>query len=140
MKRLSFEVEGLNKLLKTVEQMPQEIQDRVEFELEDFVREVNNEQVTRTPVDMGFLRGANDFRKDAELQWSLSNRMEYAPYIEFGTGGSVNVPAGLEDYAIQFKGKGIKQIDLPARPFFFEPFFRRRKELVQAIKKALTNI
>ena len=48
----------------------------------------------------------------------------YAPYVEFGTGGSVDltdmVELGIpESYAAQFKGKGIRQVNLPARPFFF---------------------
>ena len=48
----------------------------------------------------------------------------YAPYVEFGTGGSVDLSdmteLGIpESYAAQFKGKGIKDVNLPARPFFF---------------------
>lgn len=48
----------------------------------------------------------------------------YAPYVEFGTGGSVDLTdmtqLGIpESYAAQFKGKGIKDVNLPARPFFF---------------------
>lgn len=48
----------------------------------------------------------------------------YAPYVEFGTGGSVDltdmVELGIpESYAAQFKGKGIREVNLPARPFFF---------------------
>ena len=46
------------------------------------------------------------------------------PYVEFGTGGSVDLTDMLElgipaSYAAQFKGKGIKNVNLPARPFFF---------------------
>ena len=49
---------------------------------------------------------------------------KYAPYVEFGTGGSVDLTDMLElgipaSYAAQFKGKGIKNVNLPARPFFF---------------------
>ena len=48
----------------------------------------------------------------------------YAPYVEFGTGGRVDLTdmteLGIpESYAAQFKGKGIKDVNLPARPFFF---------------------
>jgi len=51
-------------------------------------------------------------------------RAKYAPYVEFGTGGKVDLNDMLElgipaSYASQFKGKGIKDINLPARPFFF---------------------
>lgn len=48
----------------------------------------------------------------------------YAPYVEFGTGGMVDLTdmteLGIpESYAAQFKGKGIREVNLPARPFFF---------------------
>ena len=51
-------------------------------------------------------------------------RAKYAPYVEFGTGGKVDLNDMLElgipaSYASQFKGKGIKDVNLPARPFFF---------------------
>ena len=49
---------------------------------------------------------------------------KYAPYVEFGTGRSVDLTDMLElgiptSYAAEFKGKGIKNVNLPARPFFF---------------------
>ncbi len=49
---------------------------------------------------------------------------DYAPYIEFGTGSQVSLAdmkeLGIPDsYAAQFKGKGIREVNLPARPFFF---------------------
>ncbi len=47
----------------------------------------------------------------------------YSPYVEFGTGGKVTVPQDLISFARQFKGKGIKQINLPARPFFYPAVF-----------------
>jgi phage gpG-like protein len=50
--------------------------------------------------------------------------VKYAPYVEYGTGRLVNLSEMEElgipaSYAAQFKGKGIKEVNLPARPFFF---------------------
>nr|AKH47405.1 phage protein, HK97 gp10 family [uncultured marine virus] len=71
----------------------------------------------------------------------------YAPYIEFGTGGMVKLDDMLElgipaSYAEQFKGKGIKEVNLPARPYFFSSareglndlFIRLKKELRKSVK------
>lgn len=50
--------------------------------------------------------------------------IKYAPYVEYGTGRLVSL-SDMEElgipasYAAQFKGKGIKEVNLPARPFFF---------------------
>lgn len=134
----TFKIEGLDKLQKSFDRLAENIQEEVEFQLEEFCQEVNAEQVNKTPVDTGNLKRNNTFSKVANLQWELSNNTDYAPFVEFGTGGNVNVPKGLEDYAMQFyvNGKGT----LHPRPFFFEPFLRRREELVKNIKTALKTI
>jgi HK97 gp10 family phage protein len=66
----------------------------------------------------------------------------YAPYVEFGTGALVEVPEGLEDFAMQFKGAGIKEVNLPARPFLMpafekniEPFIERLEKMIQETNK-----
>lgn len=61
--------------------------------------------------------------------------VKYSPYVEFGTGGLVDVPQGLEDYATQFKGEGLKQVNLPARPYLFNSAFEETKELTERLKK-----
>lgn len=55
----------------------------------------------------------------------------YSPYVEFGTGRKVNLSELTKmgfpaSFASQFKGQGIKEVNLPARPFFFTNI---RKEL-----------
>lgn len=70
----------------------------------------------------------------------------YAPYVEFGTGGRVNLTDMTElgippSYAAQFKGKGIRDVNLPARPFFFSSarigFKNLLNRLNGEIKKAI---
>jgi len=72
-------------------------------------------------------------------------KANYAPYIEFGTGRLVNLEdltdlGLLASYAMQFKGKGIKEVNLPARPFFFSSMRIELKKLLDrldnTIKKA----
>jgi hypothetical protein len=38
------------------------------------------------------------------LVFTIGSKLSYAPYIEFGTGGKVTIPAGYEQFASQFKG------------------------------------
>ena len=70
----------------------------------------------------------------------------YAPYVEFGTGGSVDLTDMIElgippSYAAQFKGKGIREVNLPARPFFFSSarvgFNNMLKRVDKKLKKLL---
>lgn len=46
----------------------------------------------------------------------------YAAFVEFGTGGLVNVPKGFEEIAIKFKGRGIKQVNLRPRPYLIPSY------------------
>jgi len=54
--------------------------------------------------------------------------VDYGPYKEFGTGELVEVPSGLEDYAMQFKGAGLRKVNQRPKPYFFS-----------AVEKAATN-
>jgi hypothetical protein len=63
--------------------------------------------------------------------------VHYAPYIEFGTGDLVKIPAGLEEYAAQFKGRGIRKVNLPARPAVFPSFEEEKPKLLEAIAKEM---
>ena len=80
--------------------------------------EILNEAKENTPIDTGVLRGSGSMEiTDNGMNAKVSFSAEYAPFIEFGTGGFVTVPTGWEDFAIQFKGKGVKKINLTARPY-----------------------
>jgi phage gpG-like protein len=64
----------------------------------------------------------------------------YAAYVEFGTGTRVKVPSELSDFAAQFKGDGIKEVNLPARPFFYPEVFKQRTELPKNIERTLKKL
>jgi hypothetical protein len=43
----------------------------------------------------------------------------YAPYVGFGTGAGVVTPVDVADYAITFKGKGVRKVNTRAQPYLF---------------------
>jgi len=55
--------------------------------------------------------------------------------MEFGTGGLVDVPSGLEDYAMKFKGAGIKQVNLFPRPFLIPAFKKYTTKMLEELEK-----
>lgn len=79
------------------------------------------------PVNFGFLRAsvgtnATGSGMAAEVWAGGSGKgvnVKYAPYVEFGTGNKVYVPKELTDYAIQFKGRGIRKVNNRHQPYFF---------------------
>lgn len=69
----------------------------------------------------------------------------YAPYVEFGTGRMVDLQhlkkLGIpESYAMQFKGRGIREVNLPARPFFFTTIRRQLKVFLKSIDQKIKKI
>ena len=132
------QIKGLDSLLKKVQTKSKEMQEDVQEEIEDFGRRVVLKAKTRVAKDTGGL-GQAIISIPYPNGVTIEANKNYAAFVEFGTGALVNVPAGLEDYAIQFKGKGIKQVNLPARPFLFNSFFEEKQSLLDNIKKAIAK-
>lgn len=59
----------------------------------------------------------------------------YAPFVEFGTGKKVSIPSDLKDYASQFRGKGIREVNLHARPYFFPAVRLGEQEMYAKLKQ-----
>ena len=75
------------------------------------------------PVNTGSLKQSIRAEKKGKTAEVIAGA-KYSPYVEFGTGSKVDLTdmreLGIPDsYAAQFKGQGIKEVNLPARPFFF---------------------
>jgi hypothetical protein len=90
----------------------------------------------KAPVDNGFLRRSLNvkYRPD-NLGLVFGAKVHYAPYQEWGTGKLVSVPAHLRDYAMQFKGKGIRQVNIRPKPYFFDSYERVYKAFIKDIRK-----
>lgn len=67
-------------------------------------------------------------------------RVAYGPYVEFGTGAKVQVPSEIKDYAMQFKGAGIRQVNLPARPYLYPAFFLNREKFTKECDRILKKV
>lgn len=62
---------------------------------------------------------------------------EHAPFVEFGTGGAVAVPDGWTDIAAQFKGKGVREVNLPAQPYLIPNYRIQADELIKRLETLL---
>lgn len=95
------------------------------------------------PVDKGTLKQSIKSERKGKTVEVIAGA-NYAPYVEFGTGGMVDLDDMLQlgipaSYAAQFKGKGIKEVNLPARPFFFSSARIGFKTLLIRLKGELNN-
>jgi phage gpG-like protein len=98
-------------------------------------------------VDNGDLSRSISADRLNEKNISISAKANYAPYVEFGTGRGYDPiylkNAGFdESFSKKFLGKGIREVNLPARPFFFTSLrveFRNLSDRLENKIKKLTK-
>jgi HK97 gp10 family phage protein len=137
---IGLSLKGMDKLQKAIDSKNKALITGVDNEMKATVMEINAKQISRAPIDTGKLRQSIDWKKEANLTYTLLTQgmgAKYAPYVEFGTGGMVEIPKGLESEAAQFKGRGIRKVNMKAQPFFFSPFFEEKNNLLKRIQKLL---
>jgi hypothetical protein len=101
----------------------------------------SGEMITRfakisAPVDTGALRSSiNPNFSESGMLYTIDVDKKYAPYMEFGTGKYVRILPGYADIAAQFRGKGIRKVNLHPKPFLFDNFERISKAFIAELKK-----
>ena len=108
MATLKFDIKGFSELQAKIKALPKELQEEVVGEIQAWGNDVNAEQIglisQQKIQDLGALQQNTKALAKPDGVELISN-VYYAPYIEFGTRSKVKVPAELNDYASQFKGK-----------------------------------
>ena len=88
------------------------------------------------PVDVGRLRSSIAVSYSPnKLGSTVITGVHYAPYMEFGTGKFVKVLPGYQDIAMQFKARGIREVNIRPRAFFYHNFERVSKAMINDFKK-----
>jgi HK97 gp10 family phage protein len=141
---INFNKKSINDLLKELKGKDKQVLDMVRAEVEDALLKIESEAVSKVAVDTGTLKQSIQSTPVKQTKTKVSGGVEvgadYAPYVEFGTGTKVKVPSELQKFAKEFKGKGKKEVNLRARPFFYPEFFKQRTELPKAIEKTLQTL
>jgi len=133
-------IKGLNTVLSQLRQYGKEAEQDIAGVTELVARKIESYAKSSAPTDFGKLTQSIQAKKETELNWIIEaggTLAPYAPFVEFGTGGLVEVPEELKEMAIKFKGKGIKQIDLRPRPYLYPSLVRGRQEYLDKLKKVL---
>ena len=94
------------------------------------------------PAPLGTLRGSIRQEKIVEedvVGFKIGSDLEYAPYVEFGTGALVSVPNDYSDFAMQFKGQ--KEVaGMNAQPYLLPNFEMQVELFKQNIEKILNDV
>lgn len=136
-------IKGLNTVISDLRRYGKEAEKDIEAVTEQMARKIEGyakQSVNANATDLGKLGQSIQAVKDTPTNWKIEAGgvlAPYAPFVEFGTGGLVDVPQELQEQAIKFKGKGIKQINLRPRPYLYPAFLRGSAEYVEKLKKVL---
>ena len=134
---MGIKLEGNQAFFNKIKNFGKDSEEIVKEELTVTLDEIYNQALRDAPADMGGgggIRGSG-YKDQRGLDGEVGFKNEYAPYVEFGTGTKVQIPQGLEEYAMTFyvNGKGRLQ----ASPFLFPAWFKESGEFMKRIKEAM---
>jgi phage gpG-like protein len=136
--KTTLTLKGTKELVKKLAKYSDKVHKGVQDQTQKFLLKVELEAKLAVVADLGGLRGFIKATPTSDKMGGVVGAyVHYAPYVEFGTGAKVKVPKGLEDYAMQFKGKGIRKVNLPARPFLFPSVEKNTKIYKDELKKLM---
>lgn len=138
---IEFNKQSLNAFYKYLKDLESDVADYVRAEIEDSMLAIESEAASKVRVDFGTLKNSIQSTPIKQSKSQITGGVEvgasYAPYIEFGTGGGVDVPSELTNFAKQYKGKTGRKRNFNADPFFYPAVFRQRTELPKNIERTL---
>jgi hypothetical protein len=113
----------------------------LDVEMSEISNQFMNRAAEAAPVDTGFLKNHVTVNRLGQLSYEIVSGARYSAYVEFGTITHVKVPTGLEAYALQFKGRGIKKTGgMYPRPFFFPQVPIAKEELLKQSLRVLKEL
>lgn len=133
-------VKGISDVVASLRKYGKEVEEDIADITELTARGVELNAKNIVPTDFGKLGQSIQAIEKTKTMWDISAGgliAPYAPYVEFGTGALVSVPTEWKEIAIKFKGKGIKQVNLPARPYMYPSYVKGRKEYLKSLKTLL---
>ena len=138
-----FNLDGMETVLNNLSTYSNNVQQGVQEELSTTAYDIVTDAQQLAPVDLGNLQANIRVKQDGQYAKTITSGADYSAFVEFGTGGSVDIPVfaqGLDDiesYAAQFKGAGIRQTNMRAQPFFFPSVQKNILNMVDRLKSLI---
>ena len=126
-------------LAKTMKKMQSDYEKEITEAIAVATRQTSYNAKSFAPVDKSRLK--NSIRPVIKgMTGEIVVGVNYGPYQEFGTGNLVNVPSELSSYAMQFKGRGIRQVNTRPQPYLYPAFFLQRDKFVSDMNSRINKI
>ena len=134
-------VKNLDKVIRQMQSFGRNTEKAIAQITEDNAQEIvlsaKNNARNLGVLDNGTLIDGIASGNKGKLNQVIFAKEKYSAYMEFGTGGLVNVPSELKEVASQFKGKGVKKINIQPRPFLYPAFVKGRLQYLKDLKDNL---
>lgn len=130
-------IKGIDQVVKELRKIGKDIESEIDIATSDIANQISADAKKLAPANMGQLRQSIYPAKIKDSNYKIVASAPYAPYMEFGTGGLINVPNDWGSYPLQFKGKGIKQVNIFPRPFLYPAWLIGKKDYLENLKKLL---
>jgi len=133
-------VTGLGTILRNFRIYSERLKNDLIFEVDKTTKDIEVKAKNRVPVNTGKLKQSIFSRMDFSKGIGTVGATEkYAPYIEFGTGGRVNIPNGYSGFANQFRGRGKRNVNMRPRPYLIPSFLEETANLKVNTQKVLSK-
>ena len=138
---IKVNVTGLKELEARLKNAPEKIRREVDAEVQEGAREFAlraKQSASSQFGDKGVLAAGIQPENRGLMNAFVFSNAKYSAYIEWGTITKVLVPAELQEYAIQFKGKGLRTTGgISPRPYFFRHTEPIQQLIMQRIRAVL---
>ena len=135
---MKIDLKGIEQFKRDLNKVKSDITREIERTTSASLLRIQSDAKRKAAVDTGRLRTAIHHRQEGtDGEVAVYDSVHYAPYIEFGTGNLVSVPDELKEIAEQFRGRGVRSVNLPARPFLYPAFVKERPVYIRNIKNVL---
>ena len=128
---VSIEFKGLSQILAKYEKLPEKVETAIADGINTAAGIVERSAKRTCPVDTGHLRGSIHIMKEAvpktDMTATIGTNVEYAPYVEFGTGVRGQATNENTKVALSYKQDWAGQIAQP----FLAPALRNNKDKIE---------
>ena len=141
-----MKIKGYDKLIRGLQKLGAKGHDVVEQATAKAAANIELKAKQYAPVNKNPNITGGDLRQSikalplGDLTYLIVATQKYAPYQEYGTGGLVTVDPEMYENAIQFKGKGIRQVNIPPQPFLYPAFVEGRDFYIKELKTQLDKL
>ena len=137
-------IEGLDKLLAKLDILGGNAEEAMQKGIDKAARRVKRDAKLLCPVDTGRLRNSIQHKVEkyqGQIIGTVHTNVEYAPYIEFGTGQRGENAQVIKPEGISYRHDWIGQSPVPfLYPALIQNQENIKKDIVNSIQKAIKEV